>query len=102
MKRLSSPGWSSGIPSGPARDCLQRNWQFSPEYSWCSSLEESIDHTFPCLVMQLLCKLLEGFKFRILSGKFFVQLWYHIAAHRTGFQDRQEHYVSAYLALCML
>ena len=25
-----SPSWSPGMPSGSARDCLQRNWQFHP------------------------------------------------------------------------
>ena len=28
MMRFPSPGWSSRIPSGSARDCLQRNWLF--------------------------------------------------------------------------
>ena len=43
-----------------------------PECIWCGALGVSIEHAFfHCLVVQLLCRLLEGYMVCILGGKFF-------------------------------
>ena len=94
MMRLPSPGWSSRMPSGSARDCLQCNWQFRPECAQCSALEESTEHAFfHSSVLRPLCKLLEGFMVRILSGKFFVLEVSCVCSDVVPKLNIQEHYV---------
>ncbi len=99
MTRLLSPGWSFGMPSGSARNCLQRNKVISPECGRCGDLEETISHTFfHCPVVQPLCKLLEGYMVRILNGKFFVLEASSVCSNVVPKLNRQEHYVF----LCLL
>ena len=70
--RLPSPGWSSGMPFGSARNCFQRNRLFRQSCGRCGDLKESTDHAFfHCPVVQPLCKLLEGYMVRILNGSQF-------------------------------
>ena len=64
MTRLPLPGWSFGMPSGSARNCLQRNRPFR--------LSAAGAVFFHCPVVRPLYKLLEGYMVRILNGKFFV------------------------------
>ena len=67
----------------------------SLECSWCSALEETIVHAFfHCPVVQLLCKLLEGFMVYILNGKFFVLEASSVCSNVVPKLNRQEHCVS--------
>ena len=90
---LPSPGWSSGMSSGSARDCLQRSWQFRQSaidaVHWRSLL---ITPFFYCPVVQPLCKLLEGFMVRILNRKFFVVEVSFVCSNVVP-KNRQEHNV---------
>ena len=71
----------------------------SPECGRCSDLEKSMDHAFfHCLVMQPLCKLLEGYMVRILNGKFFILEASSVCSNVVPKLNRQEHYVF----LCLL
>ena len=71
----------------------------SPECGRCSDLEETIGHPlFHCLVVQPLCKLLEGYIVRILNGKFFVLEASSVYRNMVPKLNRQEHYVF----LCLL
>ena len=97
--RLPSPGWSSGMPSGSARDCLPRNLSISPECARYGALEESTEHAFfHCPVVGPLCKFLDGFMVRILGEKFFVLEASSVCSNVVPKLNRQEHYVF----LCLL
>ena len=70
----------------------------SSECCWHGFLEESIDHAFfHCPVMRPLCKLLEGFIFRILHGKFFVLEASSVCSNVVPKLNRQGYYVFLYL-----
>ena len=64
MTRLPLPGWSFGMPSGSARNCLQRNRPFRLSAAGAGVL------SLPGRTAAV--QALEGYKVRILNGKFFV------------------------------
>ena len=70
----------------------------SPECARCGAFEESIEHAFfYCLLVQPLCKLLEGFMVCIWGGKFFVLEPSSVYSNVVLKLNRQEHYVFLYL-----
>ena len=65
-----------------------------PECIQCGDMEGSILYTyFHCLVVQPLCKFLEGYMVCILNGKFFVLEASSVCSNMVPSQNRSEHYV---------